>query len=130
MRGLFLFMALGLGAAGLGLIGLGLVMAAHGDLGPAGVGVAVGFLTLFGAYLFGRAALRTHRDLISHPLTREQHRDRRRRVWGAIAWTVAFVTSALFTPIPIAIRVIGAVIGLLALPIYLGLEFEPRKSRR
>jgi hypothetical protein len=123
-------MALTLGAAGLGLIGLGIVMAAHGDLGPAGVGVAVGFLTLFGAYLFGRAALRTHRELISHPPTREQHRERRRRILGAIVWTIAFIASALFTPIPIAVRVIGAVIGLLALPIYLALEFEPRKSGR
>ena len=130
LRLLFLMMAIALGAAGLGLVGSGVAIAVGSDAGPGCFAVALGLLVLYGAYLFGRAARRTHRALISQPPTPEQSRERRRTARGGVVLTVASAVSALVMPIPTAVRVIGAVIALLVLPVYLAFEFEPRKRGR
>jgi hypothetical protein len=91
--------------------------------------VTIGPLFLYGAYLFGRSAWRTHRDLAAHPPNEQQRRERRR---VSLATGVGVGASAVggFVAAPDAgvrlILVIGIVIIFGSL---LAFEFEPKKPR-
>jgi hypothetical protein len=112
-------------AAGLGLFGLGVGMSVEGELGGGLLSVVVGLLTLYGAYLFGRASrrLRAARDLAP------------RQGLGAgtvgVAVTSVAVGSALalVAPIPGAEKVVCIVIAALGAVVALAAIAEPAKSR-
>jgi hypothetical protein len=124
----FALFAVMLGAAGSGLVGLGAVMATRGEVGPGLLGVAIGLLVLYGAYLFARVARRTRRALLSDPCSPSERSDTRKRALAVFAYVLAAAAGSALMPAPIAVRVMAAIGALLVLPLLLAREFEPPKS--
>lgn len=116
-----------LGATGGGLTGLGVAMAGRGEVAPGLLSMAIGVLTAYGAYLFGRAAWRTSRALRGHP---EERGARRKQTKALIGNVIAIVASCVLAPVPIPARVLGAIGAVLTLPMLLAREIEPPKRKR
>ena len=130
MVALFVVVSVLLGALGLSLVGLGVAMAVE-DLATGILGASFGALTLYGAYLFGRAAWRTRRDLIENPPTTAERRSRRRRAGAVVvAIALAAATGVVAESDDVA-RVFFVIMAVVAIPLILAAEFEPtRRTRR
>jgi hypothetical protein len=126
---LFAIFAAVLASCGVGLSALGVGMLAEGT-GAGVIGIICGLPVCYGAYLFGRAAIRTRRDLHTHPPDADQLQTRRRAVRGVVGYTVAMIVGAVALPAPAAVRVLMAVSALLLMPLILARDFEPRKKRK
>ena len=129
MVALFVIFGALLGACGVGLVGLGIGMLAEGQ-GAGVVGIVCGLPVCYGAYLFGRAAFRTRRDLQAHPLKPEQRRSRRARVRFVLVYTVSLIVGAVALPGPTPFRVLMAAFAVLVVPVILAGEFEPPKRHQ
>jgi hypothetical protein len=127
---LFAVVAALLGAFGLGFATWGVVLIAEGHAGVGLVGVILGLPPSYGAYLFGRAAVRVRRDLREHPPSEQQESYRRRKVHYYVGYTAAVVIGAVVLPVPAILRVLMVVGALLALPPMLAWEFEPSRKRK
>ncbi len=125
---LFVFFALILAAAGFGMAGLGVVMAVQGEVGAGLFGLVIGALILYGAYLFARVAWRTRRSIQTDTAPAQQG-ERRKRIHAVVASVLVLAASSVFMPVPAALRVIGVITALLALPVILARDFEPPKDR-
>jgi hypothetical protein len=119
-----------LGCCGLGLTGLGVSMVGTGSVGPGGLGLAVGLLTSYGAYLLVRAAVRTRRELKGHPPSPTERAERRGAVRSIVGFTLAAAVASVFLPIPGFERVIVVIVLVLVVPLHLAAEFEPPKNKR
>jgi peptidoglycan/LPS O-acetylase OafA/YrhL len=126
--GVFLLFATMLGAAGGGLVGLSGVMAARGEAGAGALSLVIGLVALYGAYLFARAAWRTSRAF--RVATPDERSDWRKRACAIVGYAFLVAAGSVFTPVPAPVRVIGAVVALLVVPVVLAREFEPPKRKR
>jgi hypothetical protein len=115
-------------ALGLGLTAMAVAMATS-DLGGLVV-VGIGLFVCYGGYLFGRAAVRTRRELRLHPPTPEERLSRRRNIRHTVIFVAVMGLGNLALPLPMGVRVISAVGPLLILPLVLVVDFEPPKKRR
>lgn len=125
---LFALVATGLAAFGLGLLGLGAVLVAQGSVAGGSIAAGCGALIAYGSYLFGRAAVRTRAAVRAQTLTATEVRIRRRNVWHVLGYALVVIVSDLALPFPTAVRVIGVVTILLAVPLILAVDFEPPKK--
>jgi hypothetical protein len=104
-------------------------MAVAGSAGPGSLGIAAGLLTSYGAYSFGRAAVRTRRQLKNHPPTRKERVARRSAVRYIVGFTVYVAVVNVALPVPALLRVVSVITVVLVVPVYLAVEFEPPKNR-
>jgi hypothetical protein len=130
MVAIFLLFGGLLGSAGVALAGAAIVLAARHETGPALLGVALGCFVLYAAYLFGRVAFRVRREALVHPLTSEATARRRRIARGYLALAVAQAVAVFAVPMPGLVRVVGAIIAILVVPLVLASEFEPWRRER
>jgi hypothetical protein len=117
-----------LSVCGIGLVAVGVGMMAEGT----GAGVALilcGLPVCYGAYLFGRAAIRLRRELHDRPPNTDEKQARRKSVRGVLGYTAAMIAGAIALPAPGAVRVLMAVSAVLVMPVILARDFEPRKRR-
>jgi hypothetical protein len=124
---LFALVAALFAALGLGLTAMGVAMATS-DLGGL-VAVGIGLFVSYGGYLFGRAAVRTHRELRVHPLSPGERLSRRRNIRHYLIFVAVMGLGNLALPLPMGVRVISAVGPFLILPLVLVVDFEPPKKR-
>lgn len=118
------------GATGLSLFGLGVAMAPD-DTATGILSMAFGALTTYGAYLFGRAAWRTRRDLVENAPMDAERRSRRSRITTVVMALAVAAVSGAAAQGDTAARAIFVAIAVLAVPLVLAAEFEPtRRSRR
>ena len=126
---IFVVFGVMLGSCGLGLTGMGAWMALSGSVGPEGLGMACGLLVTYGAYLFGRAAVRTRRELTAHPPTPKERTARRSAVRHIVGFSICVVVVSTAAPVPAFLRMVGVVTVVLVVPLFLAVEFEPPKNR-
>jgi Ca2+/Na+ antiporter len=126
---LAMFSAL-LTACGLGLFGLGLWMGVQAELAGGFLSCAVGLLTLYGAYLFGRASYPTRSVARDHPPTLAEVQGRRATVRVALLTGLGGGATATFSPDPGAAKVVGAIVLALGVVVGLAAQIEPRRARR
>jgi hypothetical protein len=114
--------------------GLLLVQGTLGVLGVAGAGVGAGVfemvvaaLPFYGAYLFGRVALRVRRQQNQRPATAVEKGKRRHKVRGLLAFMVVNVVSVLGLPLPGVVKGVVLMTNLVAVPLVLARDFEPPK---
>src|SRR5689334_25347533 len=129
MIALFAVVALALGACGLGLVGLGVDLAVEGSIGAGLLSGACGALTLYGSYLFGRAAFRTRALRRAAPLAPDEVRAHRAIVRYYLGFAAATVIGNFLLPVPLGLRVVASIGAILVVPLLLVYEFEPRKRR-
>jgi hypothetical protein len=125
---LFALVAAFFAALGLGLTAMGIAMATS-DLGGLVV-VGIGLFVSYGGYLFGRAGVRTHRELRVHPPSPDERLSRRRAVRNTFIFVALMGLGNLALPLPMGVRVISAVGPFLLLPLVLVVDYEPPRKRR
>jgi hypothetical protein len=129
MAGLMALFSALLGACGLGLFGLGIGMSIENELAGGLISVAVGLLTLYGCYLFGRAAWRTQSAEKSGRLTTSDLRARRSKLKNGVAYGLISLVGVVFVPGPGTFKVILVVAVGLGVVVGLSAQVEPKKSR-
>ena len=125
---LFGLFGLFLAACGVAIAGSGIDVLVAGD--PAGLfGVGCGLPVFYGAYLFGRAAIRVRRDLRARSLTDDERHSRRRKAGFFVVYAASLIASAAALPGAAVPRVVMAIVAILVLPLLLAREFEPPRRR-
>jgi hypothetical protein len=125
---LFALVAALFAVLGLGLTAIGISLATSDLEGLLAVGI--GLFVSYGGYLFGRAAVRTHRELRVHPPSPEERLSRRRNIRHTLIFVALMGLGNLALPLPMGVRVISAVGPFLLLPLVLVVDYEPPKKRR
>jgi hypothetical protein len=125
---LFALVAAFFAALGLGFTVIGISLATSDLAGLVVVGI--GLFVSYGGYLFGRAAVRTHRELRVHPPSPEERLSRRRNIRHTLIFVALMGLGNLALPLPMGVRVISAVGPFLLLPLVLVVDYEPSKKRR
>jgi hypothetical protein len=116
-----------LASCGVGLSALGIGMLVEGNTAGIG-GIVCGLPACYGAYLFGRAAIRLRRDLHDHPLSVRQRRTRQGKLRYLLFYTASLIAAAVMMPVPTGVRVLLGVGAVLVVPLFLAREFEPAKN--
>jgi hypothetical protein len=104
-------------------------MMAEGSIGAGALGAACGMVVVYGGYLFGRAAVRTRRQLRLNAGTPSDRRVRRTNVRQVLGYVAMVAVSNLLLPVETGVRVLLAVVALLVAPLILAVRFEPAKKR-
>jgi len=84
----------------------------------------------YGAYLFGRAAIRIRYQLHAEPLTPVQTKARRSNVEHVLGYIAIIVIAELLLPVSTGVRVIAIIGALLLAPSLLVVDLEPPKRRK
>lgn len=103
---------------------------ADGEVGGGLFSAAVAAVTVYGSYVFGRAAWRTRREAIAAPTTEAERGERRAELRTILIGTLVVTAGALAAPIPLEVRVAGGVCAVAVLPLLLAEAFEPPKRAR
>jgi hypothetical protein len=131
--------ALLLAACGLGIGGLAIVMGAEGDLGVLAIFVPIAVLVLYGAYLFGRDALRALRveeeladDQLGtpDPETEREFLAARKGRRAILPVALVVIVSAALAPGPGTFKVVAVVIAALGVFVGLAATVAPKRQRR
>jgi hypothetical protein len=130
MVALFMLVAAAFAACGLGLVGLGIVLAVEGTVAGGLIGAGCGVVIAYGAYLFGRAAIRIRYQLHAEPLTPVQTKARRSNVEHVLGYIAIIVIAELLLPVSTGVRVIAIIGALLLAPSLLVVDLEPPKRRK
>jgi protein-S-isoprenylcysteine O-methyltransferase Ste14 len=89
--------------------------------------LSVCVFVLYGAYLFARVAWRTRRALLFD--SPAERRDIRKRALVSLACLLSVAAGDAVMPAPTLVRVMGALLAVLLLPLVLAREFEPPKRK-
>ena len=113
------------------LVGQGCVVLTDGHSAAGTLEFCIGLFVSYGAYLFTRAAWRTHRDS-TRPRAGDNQAARRRMTRGYLLFGFAQAAFALALPniVPGAVRVLSAVGAILVIPLLLAHEVEPPKRSK
>jgi hypothetical protein len=117
-----------LAACGLGLFGLGVGMTVGHEVGGGLVGVTCGTVTLYGAYLFGRASRHTRAGISSEEAENSEARARRAdmKLGGRVGLLAA--ASVAVAPVPIAAKAVSLIIVALGVFVGVATRVEPTKT--
>ena len=117
------------GALGLLCLGFGIESAVRGAAFDTSVYVGVSVLCFYPSYLLGRAAVRSRREVIAKPLTPDEAKSRHTMVNGVLIYTVSGIAAVLFVPYPTEVKVIFAIVSVVAAALVVAQDFEPPKKR-
>jgi hypothetical protein len=119
-----------LAACGLGLFGVGVGLALGNEVAGGLVGIACGTLTVYGAYLFGRASRRTRAEIKSQGPASSEAPARRAGVKLGGGFGLLAAASVALSPIPTAAKVVSLITVALGVFVGVAARIEPPKAPR